>query len=182
MGSTLKLALRLMLFTLASGLLLAATNAVTSGPIRNQEMRAENAARIAVFPEADGFLPITGEIPAAYSVITEIYEARLAGDIIGYCFTLSPHGYRSDIVMTLGIRPDGAIERLFVSSQGETAGLGSLVAEDEFLNQFAGLAFDTNEISGTVDAITGATVSSGTVIGAVKSAAAYWAAEFGIGK
>ena len=50
MREFLQLSLRLMVFTLVAGLLLALTNAVTEGPIKAQQQMQEDASRYAGVP------------------------------------------------------------------------------------------------------------------------------------
>lgn len=173
MQSTLKLALRLMLFALISGLALALTNALTKEPIRQQEELIANEARAAVFPDADEFVKLEAEIPETYADVDEVYIAMREGETVGYAISLSPYGYKGDIVMTLGVRADGTISELYVNSQSETAGLGSRVAGEPFLSQFEGISASPDAVSSGVDAITGATVSSKAVVSAVQRAVTY---------
>lgn len=173
MRDTLKLALRLMLFTLLSGLMLAVVNELTKGPIAAQNEDKANTALNEVFSAANQFEAYAGADLAAYPDLDAVYLAKADDQLLGYAFQMSPTGYASDIVFTLGIHIDGSISAMYVNSQQETAGLGSRVADEAFLSQFPGVAADPDAIDGRVDAITGATISSKAVLGAIKTATTF---------
>lgn len=169
-----QLSLKLLAFTLAAGLLLALTNAVTQGPIAEQQARQANASRYAVMAEADSFEALTddGTYKQTAPSLTAIYRALKNGEPVGYTFNLSPAGYKGAIDMTVGISDGGAITGVTIDSQSETQGVGSKITGDDFLDQFIGKAASSDELESSIDAITGATVSSSAVKRAVQSAAA----------
>lgn len=180
MGDTIKLALRLMLFALISGLALAGVNALTEGPIRDQEIQKTNVTREAVLPQADEFEPVESIDKEEYPDVDEVFTGKTGDSLVGYTVLVSPYGYKGDIVMTLGVNADGSVNALSVVSQGETAGLGSRVAEEPFLSQFPGIAADPQTVSDDVDTITGATVSSKAVLNGVGQALTYLRDELGV--
>lgn len=180
MRDTIKLAVRLMIFTLISGLALAGVNALTEGPIREQAIAKSNVAREAVLAAADAFEPYAPIDSKTYPDVDEVFAGLADGEIVGYTYLVSPYGYKGDIVMTLGVNLDGSINALAVNSQSETAGLGSLVAGDAFLSQFPGLAANPETIAGDIDAISGATISSKAVMEGVRQATLFSQDEMGI--
>ncbi|HIS98854.1 MAG TPA: FMN-binding protein [Candidatus Faecaligallichristensenella faecipullorum] len=173
MREVVKLSVRLLLFALIAGLLLALTNEVTKGPIAQRQQETLNQARAQVLPEAQEFVEMDIRNPEQYPDITAIYEGKNGDETVGYAFTLAPQGYKAAIEMTLGINSAGAITELMVNSQEETAGLGTQVTEEPFLSQFWGMAAGSEAVSSGVDTITGATISSTAVKNAVAQAAGY---------
>lgn len=172
MREFLQLSIKLLIFTLAAGLLLALTNAVTSGPIAEQQAQQENASRYAVMPDADEFEPITDTIDISSTpALSAVYRASKGGKDIGYTMNLAPSGYKDVIGMTVGVSSEGAITGVTIDSQNETQGVGSKITEADFLGQFKGKAASQSGITSEIDTITGATVSSSTVINAVGQAA-----------
>lgn len=169
-----------MIFTLASGLLLALTNMVTKGPIEAQQQAKADEARKKVLPLADTFEAYETDAMANYSDLDSVYVAKSGGETVGYALKMSPFGYKADIVMTLGVNADGSVNALSINSQSETAGLGTRVAEEPFLSQFPGIAADPDAVTGEVDTITGATVSSKAVRGAIVQATTFLRDELGI--
>ena len=62
---------------------------------------------------------------------------------------------------------------IYIGALQETAGLGTRVAEPDFMNQFVGIAADPNTLDSDVSTISGATISSSTVVGAVRQMLEY---------
>ncbi|MDL2206867.1 RnfABCDGE type electron transport complex subunit G [Eubacteriales bacterium OttesenSCG-928-N13] len=181
MRETLKLSLRLFLFALVAALALAATNEITKDPIARQAVKKANAARDAVMPVYDRFDEMELVDAESYPDIEAVHSVVKDEQIIGYTFQISSTGYKGPIVMTLGISSEGAVSALSINSQSETAGLGSKVADEEFLSQFPGKPVDTGALASDVDTISGATVSSKAVLSGVDQAFRYAAQVLGIG-
>lgn len=174
------LSLRLLAFCLAAGVLLAATNALTKGPIAYQaDLTAQNA-RKQVLTEASSFKKISGGGDPDYPHLTAVYEGEDKDGVVGYTFSLSPMGFKAVIEMTLGINKDGAITALSVDSQSETAGLGTKITTDSYLRQYQGAAADSATLTEQIDGITGATVTSKAVVSAVGEAVSYAERELGL--
>jgi electron transport complex protein RnfG len=86
-------------------------------------------------------------------------------------------GFGGDVGVMVGIGLDsGDVTGIGVTTMSETPGVGTRVREEAFTRQFAGLpaegTFQVKKDGGTLDSITGATVSSRAVAGAVTSAVA----------
>ena len=82
-------------------------------------------------------------------------------------------GYAGDITMLVGVSNEGTVTGLVVRDMSETYGLGgNALTDHEFLAQFLNTSGEA-EVGSTVDAITGATVTSKAVTRAVNSAVAY---------
>ena len=147
---------------------LAATNQVTAPIIEEARIEAENAARLAVLPDADGFTEVTG---ISVDGVSAVYTANNGA---GAAITASAKGYGGDVVIMVGIGPDGTITSIEVTEQGETKGIGSnVVGNPEYLAQYDGLsAAQPLVLDQDVDALSGATVSSTAVIDAVNAAIA----------
>lgn len=174
------LALRLLAFCLAAGVLLAATNALTKGPIAYQaDLTAQNA-RKQVLTEASSFQKLSGGGDPDYPHLTAVYEGVDKDGVVGYTFSLSPMGFKAVIEMTLGINKNGAITALSVDSQSETAGLGTKITTDSYLRQYQGAAADSATLTEQIDGITGATVTSKAVVSAVGEAVSYAERELGL--
>ena len=173
MRDVMKLGLRLFLFTLIAALALAGTNAITSGPIAQQELAASQGAQRAVLPAAEIFEEQEIQAASEYDQITALYAGKAGDAVVGYVMTAAPQGYGGPIPITLGIGADGAIHGVSVGDLQETAGLGMKVGEEPFKSQFPGLAADPEEIDSKVQTISGATVSSRPFIAAVRQMVAY---------
>ena len=172
MRETLILGGKLLLISVVAALALGFTNAVTKGPIAEQQILAEDQARAEVLPVAKSF----SECNDAAEGFT-IYEGRDAsGKTVGYTGKTTVSGYNGPIEVTAGVSIDGIVTGVSVggSDFSETAGLGAKVKDEAFTGEFDGLdAYDLDSIAvtsdgGKIDAVTSATFSSRYVSGAVR--------------
>lgn len=169
----------------ASGLLSVVHN-LTQPKILAQAREEEEASLKEVFPAADHFTPARKDEEVLY------YQAQdKQGRLLGYAFKATRRGYSSEIVTMVGMDTQGIITRIKVLAQNETPGLGSRITEviqketlwDVLLKkvklaakpqawfqaQFSGKKYLTLDHS--VNAITGATISSRAVIDSVRDKA-----------
>lgn len=129
---------------------LAGVYNLTAPVIAAGELEAANAARMEVLPEGEGFSLIEG--PSLPEGVTEAYKADNGA---GYVFTSAAKGFDGPVVYMIGIDADGAVVGIQMFSHNETPGLGTKVAEPEYLTQYLG-DVDPN----AVDAVSGATRTS----------------------
>ena len=162
--TSLKSIIVLVSICLVIAIAMAAVNLVTAPKIEEYNIQKQNEALADVLAENGGFeaLDLTG-MP---ETVTGAWRDM---DGEGYAFMLSAKGYDASnpIVIAVGMSNDGKIIKCrTVSATGETAGIGSKVAESEFTDLFGN---KDSSLSG-VDTISGATISSRAYIGAVKDA------------
>ena len=162
----------LCLITTIAGLALSLTNLVTTGPIAEQQLLASNAARVAVFPNADGFEEQT---VAEGSKLDSVYTATQGGQTVGYVLQTTVTGYGGPIEIVMGIDNSGTITGISVGggSFAETAGLGTRTREPEFTDQFIGLQA-APKLKENIDGISGATISSTAVTNGANRCYTYW--------
>lgn len=95
------------------------------------------------------------------------------GKLTGVAVEQFGSGYGGDLGVVVGFRiQEDTLAGIGITSMKETAGVGTRVKEPSFLKQFPGKALPVKLRSqgGEIDAISGATVSSNGVIGAVAKA------------
>lgn len=91
----------------------------------------------------------------------------------GYVIETVTRGYVGDITMLIGVSKDGHVTGLQIRDMEETPGLGwEALTDVDFLVQFLNTTGDA-QIGQTVDAITGATVTSKAVARSVNAAVGY---------
>ncbi len=91
----------------------------------------------------------------------------------GFVIETVTRGYVDEIRMLIGVSNDGKVTGLMVRDMSETFGLGAQALTDtDFLAQFLNTSGEA-EVGSTVDALTGATVTSKAITRAVNSAVAY---------
>ncbi|MBR3560125.1 MAG: FMN-binding protein [Oscillospiraceae bacterium] len=166
--------------------LLGGVNAITADKIAAINAANTEASLNAVSEGADEFAPLaltdamTATASAAGAKLTEAYEVKAAGEKIGYAFKVVASGSQGNIEMIVGVDADNAVTGVSIVNNKETAGIGSKVMENNalpsgegVLDQFIGMSGAGTLIVGkTVDAISGATVSSKGVTKGVNAALA----------
>jgi electron transport complex protein RnfG len=145
---------------------LAVMNAVTKERIATAQQRQREAALREVFPDADEFKNVTPD---------KVWEASRNGQKVGQVFLAQTRGYSGPISLMFGTGLDGAITGVRVLTHTETPGLGAKIAKPAFRDQFKDkrreqLALKKDDpAKGRIDTITGATISSRAVMGAISS-------------
>jgi len=160
----LRLTLTLLLITAVVAGLLAFVNELTAGRIDElTRQKAEQAMR-EVLPAQD-YTPLDAALPQG---VTEAYRA---GDA-GYVVRVAPNGFGGAIDLMVGVRADGMVNGVAVIAHSETASLGANCTREEFRAQYAGGAgpFAVGQDGGTIEALTGATVTSRAVTDGVNAA------------
>ncbi|MFH1640989.1 MAG: RnfABCDGE type electron transport complex subunit G, partial [Candidatus Omnitrophota bacterium] len=147
----------------ASGFL-AGVNYLTKDRIIAQAKEEEDISLKEVMPQAEYFEPIKSQKEIIY------YKAKDSnGNLLGVAFKASGKGYSSVIDTMVGMEKDGTITAIKVLSQNETPGLGANVEQKPFTAQFKYKKIQNLDVQ--VQAITGATISSKTVIDSVQKKA-----------
>ena len=160
----------LFVICLVATVLLGLTNSVTEPIIEKLAIETEIKSRQIVFADAVSF----GEE-------TEVHGAKVVaaldenGEIIGHVVVNTAKGYGGDISVMTGVDADGKVTGVNILSHAETAGLGAKAAEQSFRDRFVGLVsgitvskYKSGENS--IDAITGATITSRAMTKAVNAA------------
>ena len=113
-------------------------------------------------------------------VLATVDEVCAVGDM-GYVVTVTDsEGYGGNIQITVGITSDGTVNGISILSISETAGLGMRATEPEFYGQYEGKRTEKFAVSKDggdgepIDALSGATITSRAVTGAVNTALAYF--------
>lgn len=151
----------LLLICVVVGGVLGAVNNLTAGPIAQQAVEAANAARRKCFADADSFEKM--EL-AEDSGVDACYMAMKDGQLAGYVAQVTVTGFGGPVEIHVGMNLEQSITGINVggSNFSETPGLGDKAREPEFAEQFVGLTIPT-QLGNGLDAITGATITSGAV-------------------
>ncbi len=188
MNKILKNTIILTLITLVAGLGLGFVYEITKEPIAQAQDSAKKEAWQAVFPEADidDFEAVDVDEKAAEAAIKAVGAKATVDEVCkvgdqGYVITTTDkEGYGGDIQITVGITSDGTVNGISILSISETAGLGMRATEPVFYEQYQGKQAEKFVVSKdggegeTIDAISGATITSRAVTGAVNVALAYY--------
>lgn len=160
-----KMAVLLMIICAVTSAILGAVNMVTE-PVIDQ-IAAEKTA--AAYSEV---LPTTGEYEAVD--YTDANVTAVAKCAEGTVVEVSISGSQSMLALAIGVDNDGAITGVSVIDHGETPGLGAKATDPttglrtSIIGQTTGLALSKK--GGSVEALTGATITSQAVVDACQIA------------
>ena len=147
---------------------LAATNSVTAPIIMEATLEAQRLARMELLPEAEDFTRVDS---VSVENVTDVYTANNGA---GCVITSTAKGYGGTMTVMVAYTPDGTIKQIKVTEQGETQGIGSKVAGTaSYWERYQGqpaAELKINKDGGTIDAESGATISSRALAKAVSSA------------
>ena len=165
-----RLALTLFIIAAVVAACLAGVNAVTKPVIDELNAQKTQEAIEKVLP--GGYEEeITGYADAS-GIVSKVYKGAN-----GYALEVLPGGFDNTITMMVGVDFDGNVLGISIVSHTETAGLGAVAAEnttkgESFRSQFVGQSGSVSVIKdgGTLDAITGATITSRAICVGVNAA------------
>ena len=167
----LRLALTLFLIGAVTAGLLAGVNSITAPMIEQLNQQKQIDAMTAVVPDADTAVAVDYVDPNG--VILEVYKTDSAYAIK----VAAPGGFSGSIEMMVGVDAAGNVLGISIINHSETAGLGAIAADkttkgEAFRSQFAGVSGSVSvaKDGGTVEAITGATITSRAVCNGVNAA------------
>lgn len=172
----LRLTLTLFLITAIVAALLGAVNAITAGKIAALRQERTQAAMREVLA-AEEYVPAECDTPG----VRAVYAARRGGSLAGYVVEVAPAGFGGAIDMVVGVDSTGTVTGVSIVSMAETSGLGDNAKKESFRSQFVGASgqLAVTRDGGTIDALTGATVTSRAVTSGVNTAIAAAAAARG---
>ena len=164
----LRLALILLAITAVVAALLAGVNSVTAPVIAQLNAQKTQEAIELVLP---GGGEVVENFPAV-DLVSKVYASDT-----GYAIEVTPGGFDNTITMMVGVDTEGKVLGISVVSHTETAGLGAVAAAgtpagEAFRGQFVGQSgsVSVTKDGGTMDAITGATITSRAVCAGVNAA------------
>ena len=166
----LRLAGTLLLITAIVAACLAGVNAVTKPIIEELNAKATQEAIMAVLP--GGFDTEITDFADATGIVSKVYQGAN-----GYAVEVGPSGFDNTITMMVGIDNEGNVLGISEVSHTETAGLGAVAAAGTpagiaLREQFVGIgeSVSVTKDGGTIDAITGATITSRAICVGINAA------------
>jgi len=188
-------AMFLVALAVAAAALLAWMHGLTGERIAANELAQRLAALRAVLP--DGAYDNEPHLDAIFVAHPEllgvpgplpVYRARLGGEPVAVVLSaVAPNGFTGEIRMLVGIGTDGRVIAVRVTSHKETPGLGDGIDADksDWIDSFAGLQAENplarewilDKDGGLFDRMTGATITSHSVVTAVRNAVIYFNAN-----
>lgn len=142
---------------------------VTAPKIEQINKEIADAARLEVLPDADAFTAVEGDLPEG---TTEYY---IANNGTGVVVTTENKSFGGTITVMTGFDASGAITGVTITEHADTAGVGTKAMEPEYLAEQYNGKTETEDAANIkkdtqVDEVSGATVSSNGIYGAVNEA------------
>jgi electron transport complex protein RnfG len=164
-NSTARLIIVLFLISAITALCLGLVNYITKDRIAEIKAEKTAAAMEEVLP-ADSYEEVS--YTGGDSLVAKVYKA---GDA-GYVVEVLPSGFGGAIDMMVGVDASGTVTGVSIIDMSETSGLGANASKEEFRSQFVGAtgSVAVTKDGGTIDALTGATVTSRAVSNGVNAA------------
>lgn len=164
----LKPTLILAVICLVASAALVGTNYLTADQIVKINKENAEASRLLVLNEAETFEEAEG-----------YYIGKSGDEVVGYVFETEASGYGGAVKVMTGIMEDGTVSGVVILEHAETPGLGANAEKDDFRDQYkqdisqGDLEVVKNQAAsdGTVEAMTGATITTTAVTNAVNEAA-----------
>ena len=184
-------ALILFAITLVAGACLGGVYTVTKEPIAAAQLEAKKEAYRTVLADAADFRAddYAAAIEKANAELSGLSYGNVmidecvtgvdgSGSLLGYVVTAtSKDGYGGNITVSVGITSEGEVKGIEFLTLAETAGLGMNANQPEWKAQYANKTVDEFTVTKSgasadneIDAISGATITSRAVTGAVNSA------------
>lgn len=169
-NTPINIVIKMIVLSALAAILLAATYVPTQTQLAVLQAQQEEEALKAVLPTADHFEKVYGDELDVDGNPEVLYFRGLdaSGNIVGYAFRTTQPGAQGLVEILGGVSADfSTVTGMQVMSHSETPGLGAKIIEPEFKNQFTNLAVEDLGLTkngGKVDAISGATISSTTVV------------------
>ena len=166
----------LALICLVVAALLGLVNQVTAPAIAaNTEKTIQDSLKV-VLP-ADSYEKVEydgGDITLDTGTVVPVLAVYQAGEEGYVVETNSTNGFGGAIDMMAGINSAGEVTGLAIITHAETSGLGSKATDPEWQAQFAGATdiVSVTKDGGTIEAITGSTITSRAVCDGVNAARA----------
>jgi len=165
-----RLALTLFIIAGVVAACLAGVNAVTKPVIDELNAQKTQEAIEKVLP--GGYEEEITDYADASGIVSKVYKGAN-----GYALEVLPGGFDNTITMMVGVGFDGNVLGISIVSHTETAGLGAVAAAntsagEAFRSQFVGQSgsVSVTKDGGTLDAITGATITSRAICVGVNAA------------
>ncbi len=171
---------KLVVICLVASALLAFTYVPTNEQLKENYKLARVATLNEVIPSASQFDPVYGTEVINEDGDLEIlyYKAKdESGNLLGYAFFKQQTGAQGIIEIAGGVDASfNEVTGMGIMAHSETPGLGSKITEPWFKDQFKNVAVADLSLSksgGSIDSITGATISSQAVVDALSSEVDY---------
>ena len=151
-----------------TALLLGLTNYVTK-PFIDENARLKQEKAMSDVLAADSYTEVTDQYTGGDPTVLNVYDAGEAG----YVVQVKPAtSFSGNLTVMVGVGADGTCTGVSITGHSETSGLGANATDATWREQFKGATGDVKvtKDNGTIDALTGATITSRAVCSGVTAA------------
>ena len=170
-----KLALVLFLICAVTAGVLGVVNQLTYKRIELIQNQKKYAAFAEILPSDSGYTEVEYD-QAAFPTVVSVIQSN---DGNGYVVTSTFSGAQGSITMACGVSPELTCTGISIIEHSETSGLGAVAASEseagvQFRNQFIGQdqSIALSKAGGSIDALSGATITSNAVTNATATSIA----------
>ena len=176
MKNFIKLSLVLVIISFISGLSLSWFDAIFAGKIKENTEKEIDRAITRVLPETAAKVKLQS-LPEEIKKYTVYRCFDKDSKLSGYAVVASGNGFQGKIEIMAGVSPGfDTIKNIYILSEIETPGLGSRIEDKTFAAKFRDKVVSqmtpvkgVPQAAGEIDVITGATISSKSVIRILKA-------------
>ncbi len=176
MREIIKMIVVLSIICAISGLSLSYLQQTTAPIIEEQVLALVQAPAIkAIYKDAENNPVEERQAFAGSKGKVTVFPYKREGKLVGVAIEGFGKGYGGNLGFMVGFdMSKDAMLGVRATEVRETVGIGTVVAGDKFTSQFTGgpLAVDLKARGGNIDAVSGATISSGAAVIAVQNASA----------
>ncbi len=175
-------------FCLGFGVVLAATDMVTSAPIAQRALEdKQNALAKVIPPTIHDNVPVTDTITLTTHEGKEltVYRATRQGRVTGVAYQIEGSGYAGEIRLMLAVDAEGKVLGVRALAHKETPGLGDKidVIKSDWITRFTGLSlgnpapekWKVKKDGGQFDQFSGATITPRGVVTAIRRGLEFFA-------
>lgn len=175
-------------FCLGFGVVLAATDMVTSAPIAQRALEdKQNALSKVIPPGIHDNNPVTETlvIPGHDGKDLTVYRATKGGKVTGVAYQIEGSGYAGEMRLMLAVDAEGKVLGVRALAHKETPGLGDKieVAKTDWITRFTGLSlgnpaadkWKVKKDGGVFDQFSGATITPRGVVAAIRHGLEFFA-------
>ena len=147
---------------LVAGALLGVVHQVTAPVAAANADAAAQETYATLVPEAASFEPVDCGVDGCTAALRAL---DASGQPIAHIVVAESKGYGGPVPIAVAFGPDGAVVGITAMPNDETPGLGTRIAEDEYIGQYVGRPAEATAET-DVDLISGATISSRAALAA----------------
>jgi Na+-translocating ferredoxin:NAD+ oxidoreductase RnfG subunit len=157
MSDFVKYPMILFIVTVTCTFLISSVYSFTDPILAKKNEETVTASLSIMYPEMQDYKQMEGIVFESDKIVN-LFEVTNSGEIFNVYETTAP-GKNGDVKMLISVDSNGAVDNINYTQMLETNGIGSKVAEEDYINKI----LESDTTNKKVDTISGASISSGAV-------------------